>query len=98
MDRSRLTAKISGNNIAHLRWFILSEKLRGKGLGRVLLQKALDHCDSLGFDEIHLWTLKGLDAARSLYERNGFFLADEYLGDQWGKEVAEQKFIRKRPA
>ncbi|WP_420410924.1 helix-turn-helix domain-containing GNAT family N-acetyltransferase [Roseibium sp.] len=87
-----------GNNIAHLRWFILSEKLRGKGLGRVLLQKALDHCDSLGFDEIHLWTLKGLDAARSLYERNGFFLADEYLGDQWGKEVAEQKFIRKRPA
>ena len=87
-----------GENIAHLRWFILSEKLRGKGLGRILLTKALDHCDRLGFDEIHLWTLKGLDAARSLYEKNGFVLADEYVGDQWGKAVTEQMFIRKQPS
>jgi len=87
-----------GKNIAHLRWFILSERLRGKGLGKVLLKKALAHCDRLRFAEIHLWTLKGLDAARALYEKNGFDLAEEYLGDQWGQEVMEQKFIRKRPA
>jgi DNA-binding MarR family transcriptional regulator/N-acetylglutamate synthase-like GNAT family acetyltransferase len=86
-----------GGGIAHLRWFILSERLRGKGLGRALLAKALDHCDRLGFSEIHLWTLKGLDAARALYEKNGFVLAEEYVGDQWGKSVTEQKFIRKRP-
>ncbi|WP_417710281.1 bifunctional helix-turn-helix transcriptional regulator/GNAT family N-acetyltransferase [Roseibium aggregatum] len=86
-----------GNNIAHLRWFILSERLRGKGVGRALLQKALDHSDNLGFDEIHLWTLKGLDAARALYEKNGFTLVEEYDGDQWGKSVTEQKFIRMRP-
>lgn len=84
-------------NIAHLRWFILSEKLRGRGLGRTLLQKALNHCDHHGFNEIHLWTLKGLDAARTLYEKSGFELADEYVGDQWGKAVTEQKFVRKRP-
>lgn len=84
-------------NIAHLRWFILSERLRGLGLGQQLLQKALDHCDRLGFDEIHLWTLKGLDAARALYEKHGFELTDEYIGDQWGKAVTEQKFVRKRP-
>lgn len=87
-----------GNNVAHLRWFILSERLRGKGLGKALLSKALEHCDRLGFDEIHLWTLKGLDTARALYERNGFVLADEYVGDQWGKAVTEQMFIRKRVA
>ncbi|MHA7773286.1 helix-turn-helix domain-containing GNAT family N-acetyltransferase [Roseibium sp. M-1] len=86
-----------GNNIAHLRWFILSERLRGKGLGKVLLNKALEHCDRHGFDEIHLWTLKGLDAARALYEKNGFALAEEYVGDQWGKVVTEQMFKRKRP-
>ncbi|WP_417684141.1 helix-turn-helix domain-containing GNAT family N-acetyltransferase [Roseibium sp.] len=86
-----------GNNHAHLRWFILSEDLRGHGLGRRLLDKALDHCDRHGFDEIHLWTLKGLDAARALYERNGFTLASEYAGDQWGKLVTEQTFVRKRP-
>ncbi|WP_305985063.1 helix-turn-helix domain-containing GNAT family N-acetyltransferase [Roseibium sp. MMSF_3544] len=84
-------------NVAHLRWFILSEKLRGLGLGRELFLRALDHCDGHGFDEIHLWTLKGLDAAKTLYERNGFELADEYVGDQWGKSVTEQMFIRKRP-
>lgn len=86
-----------GANTAHLRWFILSEKLRGKGLGRALLDRALAHCDTLGFDTIHLWTLKGLDAARALYEKSGFELADEYIGDQWGKAVTEQKFIRNRP-
>ena len=83
-------------NVAHLRWFILSEKLRGKGLGKQLLLKALEHCDFHEFDEIHLWTLKGLDAARALYEKNGFELADEYVGDQWGKVVTEQMFIRRR--
>lgn len=86
-----------GGNVAHLRWFILSERLRGMGLGKILLGKALDHCDRHGFDEIHLWTLKGLDAARALYEKNGFELADEYVGDQWGKAVTEQMFIRKKP-
>ncbi|MBN9669968.1 helix-turn-helix domain-containing GNAT family N-acetyltransferase [Roseibium aggregatum] len=86
-----------GNGLAHLRWFILSEKLRGKGLGKKLISKALEHCDNHGFDEIHLWTLKGLDAARALYERNGFQLVDEYIGDQWGKAVTEQKFVWKRP-
>lgn len=83
-------------NIAHLRWFILSEKLRGKGIGKALLLKALHHCDANGFDEIHLWTLKGLEAARALYEHNGFVLVEEYIGDQWGKAVAEQKFVRKK--
>ncbi|CTQ54201.1 Acetyltransferase (GNAT) family protein [Roseibium album] len=85
-----------GEGIAHLRWFILSERLRGKGLGKVLLAKALEHCDDHGFKEIHLWTLKGLDAARSLYERSGFELVEEYVGDQWGKAVTEQKFVRNR--
>ncbi|MCV0425317.1 MAG: helix-turn-helix domain-containing GNAT family N-acetyltransferase [Roseibium sp.] len=86
-----------GENIAHLRWFILSERLRGKGLGKQLLLRALEHCDFHEFQEIHLWTLKGLDAARTLYERNGFELADEYVGNQWGKVVTEQMFIRRKP-
>lgn len=84
-----------GGNIAHLRWFILADRLRGQGLGRILLTKALAHCDRLEFDEIHLWTLQGLEPARRLYERNGFELVEEYQGDQWGKAVMEQKFVRK---
>lgn len=83
-----------GNGCGHLRWFILAEDVRGTGLGRRLLQAALEHCDRIGFRQTHLWTVKGLDAARRLYERNGFELADEYVGDQWGAAVTEQKFIR----
>ena len=83
-----------GDGIAHLRWFIVSDALRGTGRGRVLLQDALNFCDERGFEETHLWTFEGLDAARRLYEENGFVLAEEYWGDQWGKKMREQRFIR----
>jgi len=104
VENGRVVASITidgedlGNNVAHLRWFILEAHLRGQGLGRRLLDKAIDHCDRHGFDEIHLWTLKGLDAARALYERNGFDMVEEYRGDQWGRMVMEQKFVRTRAA
>jgi DNA-binding MarR family transcriptional regulator/N-acetylglutamate synthase-like GNAT family acetyltransferase len=87
-----------GAGLAHLRWFIVGDEARGRGAGRTLLAQALDYCDRRGFQETHLWTVKGLDAARGLYENNGFILADEYTGDQWGAEVLEQKFVRLRPS
>lgn len=86
-----------GDGIAHLRWFALTEGTSGAGIGSRLLDAAITHCDDYGFQEIHLWTLKGLDAARSLYERRGFTLVKEYPGDQWGAEVVEQKFVRCHP-
>ncbi len=80
--------------LAHLRWFIVAEGLRGGGIGGRLLAAALQHCDTVGFTETHLWTFKGLDAARRLYESNNFTLAEERLGQRWGKEVLEQRFVR----
>ena len=85
-----------GDRRAHLRWFIVDHGLRGIGLGTALIGSAIQFCDDHGFREIHLWTFKGLEAARRLYERNGFALAEEHLGDQWGTEVLEQKFVRLR--
>lgn len=84
-----------GNNIAHLRWFVIDNSAQGSGLGGKLLKKAMDFCDQQGFDEVHLWTYKGLDAAKRLYERHGFKLVEEKLDDQYGKELMEQKYIRK---
>ena len=77
-----------GGSIGHLRWFIMSDALRGTGMGRALLGEALAFCDRQGFKETHLWTFKGLDAARHLYETNGFTLAEEYWGDQRVKRCA----------
>ena len=86
-----------GENRGQLRWFIVDGALRGKGMGRQLMSKAVTFCDNQGFDETHLWTLKGLEAARALYEEQGFRLVDEYYGEQWGPRVLEQKYIRSKP-
>lgn len=89
---------IDGNNLgggkAHLRWFILDPKTRGQGIGDQLMTRAMSFCDQRKFPETHLWTIKGTDAARKLYERHGFTLAEEYDGDQWGSVATEQHFIR----
>lgn len=81
---------------AHLRWFIVEDGLQGRGVGRDLLAAAMAFCDRQAFSEIHLWTFRGLDAARRLYEAHGFILADEHPGAQWGTEVMEQHFVRVR--
>lgn len=80
---------------AHLRWFIVDDALRGMGVGRALLERALAFADA-HYDETYLWTFKGLDAARHLYESAGFVLTDESEGRQWGSVVVEQRFLRRR--
>jgi GNAT superfamily N-acetyltransferase len=82
---------------AHLRWFIVSEQMQGKGLGADLLGRALNFCDELGYERVWLTTFAGLDAARGLYERHGFALTGEAETDQWGGDVREQVFERRLP-
>ncbi|MBA8879724.1 helix-turn-helix domain-containing GNAT family N-acetyltransferase [Phyllobacterium myrsinacearum] len=84
-----------GTGCAHLRWFIVEDGRRGGGLGRRLLDEAISFCDQQEFAEIQLWTFKGLDAARRLYETFGFVLDEEWPGQQWGSEVTEQRFVRR---
>lgn len=83
-----------GHNEAHLRWFILDDGCRGSGVGRQLLREAVHFCDQAGFAATRLWTFKGLDAARRLYEAHGFELTKEEPGNQWGSAVTEQQFTR----
>lgn len=84
-------AKADGQG-AHLRWFILDEGLRGRGLGGRLLGQAVDFCRRCQHPSVYLWTFQGLAAARRLYEGHGFRLAEERLGSQWGTRVLEQRF------
>ena len=78
---------------AHLRWFILSDKLRGKGVGNQLMVQAIGLCKDRNFASVYLWTFEGLHAARHVYEKFGFVLEEEHVGEQWGTEVKEQKFV-----
>jgi GNAT superfamily N-acetyltransferase len=77
---------------AHLRWFIISDGLRGKGVGNQLMKAAMDYCRSRGYSRVYLWTFEGLNPARHLYEKNGFRLVEQHKGTQWGREVNEQRF------
>jgi GNAT superfamily N-acetyltransferase len=70
----------------------VSDQLRGKGAGNLLIQTAIDFCRSKNYERIYLWTFEGLDAARYLYEKYGFQLVKQQKGKQWGKVVTEQKF------
>jgi GNAT superfamily N-acetyltransferase len=79
---------------ARLRWFILDTACAGRGLGRRLMQTAVDFCDERGFSSVQLWTMAGLDAARHLYESFRFRLIAEHTDEIWGTPVRHQHFIR----
>jgi GNAT superfamily N-acetyltransferase len=77
---------------AHLRWFILSPDVRGRGIGNRLMEEAISFCKMKDYRKVYLWTFEGLHVARHLYEKFGFRLVEQAEGAQWGKKVTEQKF------
>jgi len=77
---------------AYLRWFIMSDVLRGKGVGNRLMGIAVDFCRSNRYKRICLWTFEGLNPAKHLYEKAGFVLVEQRRGMQWGTKVNEQRF------
>jgi ribosomal protein S18 acetylase RimI-like enzyme len=78
---------------ARIRYFILSDAARGRGVGRLLLDETMAFIGAAGFDRAWLTTFAGLDAARHLYERHGFRLDHEALDTSWGTSLTEQRFV-----
>ena len=62
----------TGRDAARLRFFILDESLRGRGLGRYMLVEAVQFCREKGYQHLFLTTLPGLEAAMRLYSAYGF--------------------------
>ena len=83
---------LSDTEGARLRWFIVEPSLQGKGLGRALIRKAVGFCRTAGCRKVFLWTFKGLDSARHLYELEGFHVGEQHEANQWGQLIQEQKF------
>jgi hypothetical protein len=57
------------------------------------MTQAMEFCRNNKYDSVYLWTFKGLDSARHLYEKYGFSLTEESSGEQWGTLVTEQRFV-----
>lgn len=77
---------------AQLRWFLVNPQSRGLGVGRKLITEALSFVKQMSYTEVHLWTVKGLDAAEKIYINSGFSLVDEVSHVTWGEERTERKY------
>lgn len=77
---------------ARLRWFIVTESIRGRKIGAELLERALAFCRAAGTRTVELWTFAGLEGARVLYERAGFVLMEEESFADWGPTIWARRY------
>jgi GNAT superfamily N-acetyltransferase len=87
-----IDGRLSESEGARLRWFIVEPSFHGGGVGRKLIRKAIEFCRTVGHRKVFLWTFNGLDAARHVYELEGFRMCEEHEVNQWGRLIQEQKF------
>ncbi|MEW6688486.1 MAG: GNAT family N-acetyltransferase [Pseudomonadota bacterium] len=62
----------AGRATAKLRLLIVHPKARGAGLGRRLTRACIRFARGAGYRKIRLWTQSHLDAARAIYQAEGF--------------------------
>jgi len=77
---------------AQLRWFFVEKDFRGRGLGSRLLDILVSFCKKAGYEGVFLWTVSDLDAARRLYQKTGFKLAEEKEECDWAPWAREQRW------
>jgi len=59
----------------------LLKKVRGMGLGRLLIQKSIDFAKEYGYTTVYLETMPELKLALKAYEKMGFQYTDSALGN-----------------
>jgi ribosomal protein S18 acetylase RimI-like enzyme len=64
--------------VAHITQLCVAPAFRGRGLGRVLLQRSAEALLAAGFDAITLTVTEANDQAVRLYERSGFTLRHRF--------------------
>lgn len=68
---------------AQLRFLLVEHACRGRGLGRRLVRRVLDHARAQNEQRIVLETASDLAAARSLYTAHGFRKVASVAGEPW---------------
>ncbi|WP_075341954.1 GNAT family N-acetyltransferase [Tenacibaculum agarivorans] len=61
--------------------FYISDTVRGKGVGKELMLKSIESAKGLGYSHIYLESLPHFSKAISMYERSGFKVLQEQLGN-----------------
>jgi GNAT superfamily N-acetyltransferase len=82
----------NADDAAQLRWFILTPETRGKGVGKRLMEEAVNFSRAAGYRRIILWTFSELETAIALYRRWGFVKTEEKAHRIWGRDLVEEKY------
>ena len=61
--------------------FYISNEGRGKGIGRLLLEKTITKAKELGYSQIYLESIPAFSTAVSIYEKQGFVYLEKPLGN-----------------
>ncbi len=81
---------------AQLRWFLLRPDFRGIGLGRALMDKAMEFCRQRQFRSVYLLTTNQQGKAASIYTRYGFVKTASTPETLWGQDLYEERYEKKR--
>jgi GNAT superfamily N-acetyltransferase len=79
-------------NQAQLRLLFADDSVRGVGLGRWLVEESVRYSREAGFELVYLWTVAGLDRAKSVYESLGFVKVEEKIIEEWGHKTTEIRY------
>jgi len=77
---------------AQLRWFFVHPKCRGTGVGRELLNEALQFCKNCRYRTVFLWTTSELGSAQHLYTDAGFKRTRKKTHRIWGRTITEERY------
>lgn len=73
--------KGEGGNICEIQKMYILPKIRGCGLGALLMRKCLDFAQENEFSTCYLETLPTMESAQKLYRKTGFELLEKQMGN-----------------
>lgn len=82
-------AVVGKGETALLRWFLLDPAFRGLGLGKQLINDAINYCKEKGFKHIELGTAGDLSTALAIYKKLGFEVISQSENHEWRNNVIE---------
>lgn len=83
----------SSDTISQLRWFVLDEDYQGMGIGKKLMETALNFCNEKNYQHVFLWTVSTLNTARYLYQKYNFRKTEEKPNEEWtGTKLIEERW------